>query len=96
MEENGLQLHPSKTRIVNAAERGGFDFLGYHFERGKKWPRKKSLKKFKDKVRKLTKRTNGHSLEVIISKLNPVLRGWYTSGARSLRPVNDLAVPLAD
>lgn len=77
MQENGLQLHSTKTRIVNAAERGGFDFLGYHFERGKKWPRKKSLKKFKDKVRKLTKRTNGHSLEVIISKLNPVLRGWY-------------------
>ena len=77
MQENGLQLHSSKTRIVNAAERGGFDFLGYHFERGKKWPRKKSLKKFKDKVRKLSKRTNGHSLEVIISKLNPVLRGWY-------------------
>jgi len=77
MQENGLQLHPTKTRIVNAAERGGFDFLGYHFERGKKWPRNKSLKKIKDKVRKLTKRTNGHSLSVIISKLNPVLRGWF-------------------
>ncbi len=77
MQENGLQLHPTKTRIVNAAERGGFDFLGYHFECGKKWPRSKSLKKIKDKVRKLTKRTNGHSLSVIISKLNPVLRGWY-------------------
>src|SRR5204863_5993222 len=41
--ETGLRLHPAKTRIVNAAERGGFDFLGYHFEQyrqggGKKWP----------------------------------------------------------
>src|SRR2546427_2027023 len=58
----GLTLHPVKTRIVSATERGGFDFLGYHFERGMKWPRKKSLKKFKDTIRIKTKRTNGHSL----------------------------------
>ena len=25
----GLQLHPQKTRIVDAAQAGGFDFLGY-------------------------------------------------------------------
>ena len=50
-----LQLHPSKTRIVNAAERGGFDFLGYHFEQygprgGKKWPRQKSQFKLRERV----------------------------------------------
>ena len=39
----GLTLHPVKTRIVNAEDKGGFDFLGYHFERGMKWPRRKSL-----------------------------------------------------
>ena len=39
----GLTLHPTKTRIVNAREKGGFDFLGYHFERGHRWPRQKSL-----------------------------------------------------
>jgi RNA-directed DNA polymerase len=27
----GLQLHPQKTRLVDMAEPGGFDFLGYHF-----------------------------------------------------------------
>ena len=32
--EAGLRLHPVKTRIVDATQRGGFDFLGYHFERG--------------------------------------------------------------
>jgi RNA-directed DNA polymerase len=26
----GLRLHPEKTRIVDATQRGGFDFLGYH------------------------------------------------------------------
>jgi RNA-directed DNA polymerase len=73
----GLTLHPEKTRIVDATQRGGFDFLGYHFERGYKWPRRKSLKKFKDKIRPLTKRTNGQSLQVIISRVNRVTRGWY-------------------
>jgi hypothetical protein len=26
IEENGLKLHPTKTRIVDASQRGGFDF----------------------------------------------------------------------
>lgn len=76
MPENGLQLHPTKTRIVNA-EREGFEFLGYRFERGKKWPRNKSLKKLRAAVRAKTKRTNGNSLQYIISTLNPILRGWF-------------------
>ena len=45
---NGLTLHPEKTQIVDASQPGGFDFLGYHFERGMKWPRKKSLTKLKE------------------------------------------------
>ncbi len=73
----GLTLHPEKTRIVDATKHGGFDFLGYHFERGYKWPRDKSLKKIKDKIRVLTKRNNGQSLQVIISRVNPVTRGWF-------------------
>lgn len=72
----GLTLHPTKTRIVEAAGEG-FDFLGWHFRGGKKWPRKKSLQKLQDKLRPLTRRTNGRSLQEIISKANPVLRGWY-------------------
>jgi len=73
----GLMLHPEKTRIVDATKHGGFDFLGYHLERGYKWPRKKSLKKLKDKIRVLTKRNNGQSLQAIISRVNRVTRGWY-------------------
>ncbi len=72
-----LTLHPTKTRIVNAAERGGFDFLGYHFERGMRWPRGKSLQKFKHTIRRKTRRNNGHSLRQIIDDVNPTLRGWY-------------------
>lgn len=73
----GLTLHPEKTRIVNATEPGGFDFLGYHFEEGKKWPRRKSLQKLKDAIRAKTKRTNGYSLVAIISNLNRTLVGWH-------------------
>jgi RNA-directed DNA polymerase len=73
----GLTLHPAKTRIVDASKHGGFDFLGYHFERGYRWPRDKSEKKLKDKLRALTKRNNGQSLQVIISRVNRVTIGWF-------------------
>jgi len=77
-EQSGLTLHPTKTRVVDASqEGGGFDFLGYHFERGYRWPRKKSLQKLKDAVRAKTRRTNGNSLRVIVSMLNGTLRGWF-------------------
>lgn len=74
----GLQLHPTKTRVVDASQKGGFDFLGYHFERTTmKWPRKKSLKKLKDAIRAKTKRKNGHSLQTIITDVNSTSRGWF-------------------
>ena len=74
----GLTLHPEKTRIVDATQEGGFDFLGYHFEQGRKWPRKKSLDKFKDTIRaKTPRRSNGQSLRVIITNLNRILIGWF-------------------
>ena len=72
----GLTLHPVKTRLVDART-DGFDFLGYHFEAGQKRPREKSLTKFKDTVRAKTKRTVGRSLDMVISTLNPTLRGWF-------------------
>ena len=73
----GLTLHPEKTRIVDASQRGGFDFLGYHFERGMKWPRQKSLAKLKDRLRAKTSRLDGRSLAVIVADVNRSLRGWY-------------------
>lgn len=77
MKEAGLELHPEKTRIVDHRQRGGFDFLGYHFERGYKWPSRKSLGKLKDAIRGETKRCNGHSLDEIIKKVNRTLAGWF-------------------
>lgn len=76
-DDMGLILHPSKTHTVDASQEGGFDFLGYHFERGKRWPSKKSMKRFKETIRSKTKRTNGHSMESIIGSVNRTLRGWF-------------------
>ena len=75
-QEAGLTVHPTKTRIVNAHSEG-FDFLGWHFHGGKKWPRKKSLQKLQEKLRPLTRRTHGRSLSELIAQANPILRGWH-------------------
>ena len=74
--EAGLTLHPEKTRIVDASQPGGFDFLGWHFESGYKWPREKSVQRFKETLREETRRNNGDSLEEIIRRLNRRLKGW--------------------
>jgi RNA-directed DNA polymerase len=74
----GLTLHPEKTRLVDVTcPEEGFDFLGYHFTRGTRWPRKKSMRKLKDAIRSKTKRSNGQSLAVIIEDLNRTLKGWF-------------------
>src|SRR6202020_1457372 len=77
MERAELKLHPQKTKIVDATQSGGFEFLGYHFERGQKWPRKKSEVKVREKLRARTRRTNGQSLKSIIAGINRILRGGY-------------------
>jgi len=62
---------------VDATQDGGFDFLGYDFAGGERWPRKKSLDKFKDTIRAKTRRHNGQSLQTILTDLNWTLRGWF-------------------
>jgi RNA-directed DNA polymerase len=73
----GLTLHPTKTRIVNASAKGGFDFLGYHFERGHRWPRQKSLDKLRETIREKTGRLRPDSMAAIIGEVNRTLRGWF-------------------
>lgn len=84
LTERGLTLHPQKTRIADLHTPGdGFDFLGYYFTRTKRtgrltrWPRVKSLKKFKDRLRALTRRSSGVSLQEIIHRVNMVTTGWF-------------------
>ena len=83
--ENGLTLHPTKTRIVDTRTEG-FDFLGYHFQGEKHWPRKKSVQKLKATLRAKTRRTSGDSLTFIIAAVNRTLRGWFAYFQHSSRP----------
>jgi len=76
--DNGLMLHPDKTHVGDCRMEGqGFEFLGYRFEAGKRWVRKKSLMSLRDRVRAKTKRNEGNSIEYVIAFLNSTLRGWY-------------------
>jgi len=81
-----LTLHPTKTRIVDTRTES-FAFLGYEFTPKYRFPRKKSMLKLRDSVRRRTRRNNGHSLEQIIGDLNPVLRGWFQYFKQSHRTV---------
>lgn len=74
--ERGLTLHPTKTKIVHVDDEG-FEFLGYRFIKHRRFPRRKSLMKFKDTIRGKTKRTNGDHLQATIANVNRTLRGWY-------------------
>jgi RNA-directed DNA polymerase len=84
VSENGLTLHPTKTKVIDARTEG-FDFLGYHFAGGQRWPREKSLEKLKETIRSKTRRTNGDSLPKIIESLNRTLVGWFAYFKHSQR-----------
>jgi RNA-directed DNA polymerase len=78
VQAQGLTLHPQKTRITDASRRGGgFDFLGYHFERGRKWPRRKSEDHLRQATREKTRRHDGRSLQATCEDVNRTLRGWF-------------------
>ena len=85
----GLRLHPDKTRIVNLTRGAeGLDFLGFHLRMCrsekrpdryylKSWPSKRAMASIKAKVRQMTdRRYVGLSLDTVVDRLNPVLRGW--------------------
>jgi RNA-directed DNA polymerase len=75
---NGLTLHPEKTHVGDCRQRGeGFEFLGYRFEGGQRFVRRKSRQKIRDRIREATRRTRGDSLSRIVADLNPILKGWY-------------------
>ena len=77
LSSQGLSLHPEKTRIVDYAAGESFDFLGFTFEGGRFFPRKKSVQNLRNSVRAKTKRTSGSSLSAIIQDLNRTLLGWF-------------------
>ncbi len=76
VENHGLTLHPDKTHIVDSREES-FAFLGYSFRGKFRFPRAKSHQKFVKKIRELTPRKSGDSLELIIQRINQSAQGWF-------------------
>lgn len=70
----GLEVAEAKSGIVRV--RDGFEFLGFTFHGRFLRPRPKALTRFKDEVRRRTRRLAPVSLERVIEDLNPVIRGW--------------------
>jgi RNA-directed DNA polymerase len=78
VEQNGLRLNADKTHMGDCRQAGqGFEFLGYRFEVGRRWVRRKSLLALRERIRQKTRRTRGDSLACIIADLNAMLRGWF-------------------
>lgn len=75
--ELDLKLNSQKTKITHKSQT--FEFLGFLFGCGYsdyKIPRDQAIRAFKDRVRHLTRRQQPKSMSLIISELNPVVRGW--------------------
>lgn len=78
VQDNELELNTDKTHVGDCRIRGqGFEFLGYRFEAGRRWVRRKSMQALRDRIRGKTVRTRGKSLGDIIAQLNPMLKGWF-------------------
>ncbi|HVT43145.1 MAG TPA: reverse transcriptase domain-containing protein [Thermoanaerobaculia bacterium] len=77
LEAKQLTLHPVKTKLVDATLRLGFQFLGYDFFGGRRYPREPSERKLREQIRKRTRRNRSDNLKTIIEDLNKVLRGWF-------------------
>jgi RNA-directed DNA polymerase len=79
----GLALSGEKTTVTHVDE--GFDFLGWRIkrDRGKSgrpviltYPSRRALRSLTGKVKQITRTGYHQTLDQILARLNPVLRGW--------------------
>ena len=73
-EELKLKVNTEKTTLTSVHE--GIEFLGFVIRSKTVGVNPKRIKRFQDKIRRITKRNSGRKLENIIRELNPILRGW--------------------
>ena len=72
-----LKVNSEKSAVGRPWER---KFLGFSFTAKEPQRRRiapKSMDRFKDRVREITRRTRGVSLQEMVNNLNVYLRGWY-------------------
>lgn len=79
LQPRGLTFNDDKTRIVDVEE--GFDFLGFNIRRypnGKLLikPSKAAVQRIRSRLAAEVKALHGANAEAVITRLNPVIRGW--------------------
>jgi RNA-directed DNA polymerase len=78
LAQRGLVLSPTKTKITHISE--GFDFLGWNVRWVKDGlrttPSRKNQLAFYDKLRQTIREHRTAKQEILILKLNPLIRGW--------------------
>lgn len=78
LQERGLSLSEEKTRITRIED--GFDFLGQHLRKyGGKLiivPSKTGARAIVAKTKEIIRTHRGRRADIMIGKLNPVIRGW--------------------
>jgi RNA-directed DNA polymerase len=75
-QELKLKVNEAKSAVARPQER---KFLGFSFTDGPEIKRKiapKALERFKHRIREVTRRAKGVSMETTIAELAPYLRGW--------------------
>jgi RNA-directed DNA polymerase len=75
----GLAFNEDKTRIVSLED--GFDFLGFNVRRYRNGkllvkPSKTAVQRIRHRLAAEVKALHGANAEAVITKLNPVIRGW--------------------
>lgn len=73
----GLKVNAEKSKVARPNE---IKYLGYgFFSKNGKWkpkPHLKSIQKFEEKLKLITKRNRGKSVSSLVQELNPCIRGW--------------------
>src|SRR5213593_4668715 len=75
-EKLKLKVNESKSAVAKPQER---KFLGFSFTSGKELKRKiapKAIDRFKERVREITHKSRGRSMEKVMEELARYLRGW--------------------
>ena len=85
-----LVVNKDKSKVCDVNQT---KFLGHTIQRGGMLTISvQNLIRIKEKIRIITKRNRGRSLEQVVSELNPILRGWlnYFQNTKCAKIVHDL------
>lgn len=87
-----LRVNSTKSKVAKA---WACEFLGFSFTPGSACKRTigpNACRRFKERIRKLTRRTRGASIQQVVADIAIYLRGWraYFGFSETIRPMEDL------